>query len=269
VWDVERKKALAVLKGHEDIVNYVAFKPRTHLLASASHDTTVRIWDADAARELAVLRGHEKAVECVGFNHNGERLASSSMDQTIRLWDTAKLQTVTTLRGHQSRVWSIQFHPNGNRLVSVSLDGTGRIWDLGRAQELAVLRGFVGRAIATAFSPNGQVLITATNQQESTPQIWDTVSYQERYPAIARYRAAKATMQNRLQSRLSNGEDIDQITQSFRDDKSIDDLHRRAAQALVCEERYRRQKKAEAEQRSKEKPAKPKTEKRIDRAMMT
>jgi WD40 repeat protein len=53
---------IAVLRGHEDRVNSVAFSPDGRTVVTGSQDKTVRLWDLTTGKETAALRGHEDAV---------------------------------------------------------------------------------------------------------------------------------------------------------------------------------------------------------------
>jgi len=59
---------IKVCKGHTDQVFSVAFHPDGSLLASASHDSTVRIWDTNTAKTVLKLKGHENGATSVAFS---------------------------------------------------------------------------------------------------------------------------------------------------------------------------------------------------------
>ena len=69
--------------------NHVAFSPSGKLVASASHDNTVRLWDAGSGEPVRTLNGHTHLVRAVAFSLNGQLLASASHDNTVKLWDAS------------------------------------------------------------------------------------------------------------------------------------------------------------------------------------
>ena len=75
------------LEGHGGWVTSVAFSHDSKLLASASHDQTVKIWDTSNGFLQQTLKGHGSWVTFITFSHDSKLLASASRDQTVKIWD--------------------------------------------------------------------------------------------------------------------------------------------------------------------------------------
>lgn len=80
-------KVLHELKGHTQIVEWVAFSADGQRLVSASPDRAVKIWDVATGQDLLTLRGHQGGVVGAAFSRDGHILGTASIDGTVRIWD--------------------------------------------------------------------------------------------------------------------------------------------------------------------------------------
>jgi WD40 repeat protein len=85
----ERKDT--ILQGLKDSVTCLALSPDGKLLATASHDKTLRVWDTAGGKELAVLKGHTSHVYSLALSPDGKTLASVGGwgDLTVKIWDVS------------------------------------------------------------------------------------------------------------------------------------------------------------------------------------
>ena len=153
--------------GHTSSVTSLAFKPNSYVLASGSHDNTIRIWDVEDRDNLwhvRTLRGHTDVVYSVAWSPGGRTLASASGDGTVRLWNPNNGINFAVLRGHTAAVFCVAWSPDGRILASGSRDYTVRLWDPDTHGTRRVLRGNTHSVFSLAFHPDGQTLASSPNR---------------------------------------------------------------------------------------------------------
>ncbi len=96
IWDVETRRKLQTLQGHNGEVYTVAFSPDKdgRWLASAGEDSAVKIWDSHSGALVHNFRGHTGLVSTLAFSPDGRRLVSGSRDRTVKVWDLTHLKEV-------------------------------------------------------------------------------------------------------------------------------------------------------------------------------
>ena len=108
LWDFNTGELIRTLIGHNNWIFSIAFSPipptpldkggfKGAIIASASHDQTVRIWDVETGKCNHVCIGHTHLVSSVAFSPTsykppllrgvGGIIASGSQDQTVRIWN--------------------------------------------------------------------------------------------------------------------------------------------------------------------------------------
>ena len=87
IYDVEKKRERAVLKGHKGQVSAVAFSPDGRTLMTGSWDQTVRLWDVATGLERANYNWDIGRVYCVTYAPDGLRLAAGGDLGRVVVWD--------------------------------------------------------------------------------------------------------------------------------------------------------------------------------------
>lgn len=121
IWDPKTGKELCKpLVGHASWVTSMCWEPhhgcgtnaekRVELLATASHDKTVRVWNTRTGHLQFTLAGHTEGIESVKWGGEG-LMYTASRDRTILVWaveaDRTRAKLVRTLAGHGHRINSL------------------------------------------------------------------------------------------------------------------------------------------------------------------
>lgn len=137
LFDYELNSRLALLRGHTQPVNCVAWAGDT--LVSGSADMTLRVWQGvhkGAERDFTdfscfhTLIGHEHAVSAILNLPNSGLTISCSRDTTLRLWDRTTGACRRTLRAH--REWVRCIDANEQHIASSGNDKRLFVFDLSK-----------------------------------------------------------------------------------------------------------------------------------------
>src|SRR5262249_36527934 len=129
-WDAETGKRLRVLEGHTGPISAVAVSPGGTLLATASHDKTVRLWEIATGKLTQTLAGQD-ALLAVSFSPDGKLIAAGGADKKIVVWDASSGQLLHTLAGSLEPVTALAWKPGtATVLMSNGKAGAVQVWNV-------------------------------------------------------------------------------------------------------------------------------------------
>jgi WD40 repeat protein len=159
--------------GHTDSVWGIAASPDGRWIATASHDSTVKLWDARSCKLVDTLQ-HPALVWCAAFSSDSQYMASGSAtvdSGCVKVWEVATGRECGQFLGHKRLVTGVAFHPNRRLLASSSLDGSVYLWDLAGGKSLGFLHKFDRPLYSIAFHPDGRWL--AVPCLDNRVALWD------------------------------------------------------------------------------------------------
>ena len=160
--------------GHTKIVHCLAFKPNSYILASGSHDETIKIWDlgdVNNMRHVRTLTGHTEGITSVAWSPDGSKLASASYDETIRIWNPNTGTTMTVLNDHTGAIYSVAWSGDGLLIAGAGTGKKAQIWNPDTGQTLRTIshEDYISSVV---FHPNGQLLATG-DYGDHKVQLWN------------------------------------------------------------------------------------------------
>lgn len=175
-WDTDGKP-LRTARGHSgsgttNNVSELSFSADGSMLASVSHDGTVRLWDVATGFELIQTGGTAARVT---LSMDGKRLATSTGEQGVRFWDpaTGKQIRPPLLLDHSPA--AMGFMPDGRTLITAESTDELRLWDVETGKRLKqVGKRTLSPATRVAVSPGGRFVGTSGG---NTLAFWDTSTW--------------------------------------------------------------------------------------------
>ena len=189
LWDAKTGKLIAVLKGHNDQVEYITFSPSGKYVFTGSgpNNNTARIWEAKKGKFVAELRGQTDNVVHARFSKDDKLVLTGSDDNSARLWAVASGKELRQF-ANGSTITSAEFSPDENSILTASIgrlsrywttksgfrinDGSGpskehsaRLWDTKTGKLRARLKHRAG--VTSSFNSDGKQIVTVCKNEIS------------------------------------------------------------------------------------------------------
>ena len=181
--DLEGSHTTAVLSGHRELIESLAFSSDGRVLVS--HDTSgaMKAWRVErSAKKLGGADVQRGTISELAFGSEGELLATvCDQPPVVAVWDVGSSALVGLLDGHEARVTGVDVHPMDPARVA-STCGAGGVY-LTNWEEASIARRIgehdvegLAVAEAVAFSPDGSELASIGAGELA---IWSTDSGRE------------------------------------------------------------------------------------------
>jgi WD40 repeat protein len=178
VWEVASGSTRHELKGHNEAVHALAYRPgMPDVIASVSSDRTLKLWDQTSRERLDTLSESLKDLQSVLFSNDGAFVLAGGGDNRIRAWSvssSAKEGSNTLVESrfaHEGVVLRLAMSPAGNQLASAGSDLLVKLWQWPGVKEERVLEKQSDWPSAVVYSPKGDDLLIA--RQDGTVSIYD------------------------------------------------------------------------------------------------
>ncbi len=162
--DLEDKKVVQVLTGHEYYITDIIYSNNGKLLATSSQDNTIRLWKLKD--EMFVLHQflteHTNLVGGVSFSYNDDYLASCGNDSKVLIRELRgdKYEVMQEVSDFKGYVKDVAFHPAKNELIIVKSDDLRIMEKSGNkfTQKIAY-NDVIDIDTKIEYSPNGQYVV--------------------------------------------------------------------------------------------------------------
>lgn len=163
---------------HTARINRIATDASGRLVATVSHDKTVRLWSRDSGEPVGVLRipmdrGEEGRLYAVALSPDGETAVAAgytaaSWDGAVALYvfDVRRQRMIGRLPGQPNVVYDLAYSPDGKYVAAVFGGTAGlRVYDGRSFAQVAQDQSYGARATGLAFDPRGRLATVSDDGQ--------------------------------------------------------------------------------------------------------
>jgi WD40 repeat protein len=174
LWDLEARRELAALQGHDGVVWAVAFAPDgRHLLSAGGdhvfgHDPTAKVWDAATGSVVRTFAGHKRAITALAVAKDGSVVTGAHDGELVR-WNWQTGDELARLGNMAGRVRALAFA--GDKLVVASDKRTLAQIDPATGAAAPELDGHADSINALAYAADRGVLVSGGD--DASVRVWN------------------------------------------------------------------------------------------------
>ena len=171
LWNAETGEQIALLGGHTEEVNSVAFSADSNRILTLTRGGEGFLWDSSNAKLIAKLRV-PTLLSNYFIGSNGIRIVGVGRQSQTTLFETGSWRKTANIPGEMANMRGA-FNPHGHNLVS-SLGKVAQVWDPETGKVLMKLEGHTDNINAAIFGPEGRLILTVS--ADRTACVWDAAS---------------------------------------------------------------------------------------------
>jgi WD40 repeat protein/tRNA A-37 threonylcarbamoyl transferase component Bud32 len=192
IWSVATGRRVAVLRGHTNSIQGLAFTLDDRQLASSGTDGTLRLWDL--AKRNVVRQAH--AGHVFALDASKDKVITVSSPPSMRLWQLPDLAELSVGPRPNDVLFYTAFSPDGRLAVAgggMMEWGTRKprpgcdhqlwLWDVRTGAALAQFPGHLLTVQGVAFTPDGKRIVSCSSDE--TLRIWDVAARKEQNRRIS------------------------------------------------------------------------------------
>ncbi|KAI8822120.1 WD40-repeat-containing domain protein [Fimicolochytrium jonesii] len=174
----QEKPVIRTLYDHMAPVNDVHFHPNGTVLASCSHDQTIKLFDIQMPNVKRSFRYLQDAnvVRSIHFHPSGDYIAAGTDHEAVRIFDVHSLKcfsAAASKESHTGAINKIRYAPSGKFFATAGDDGSIKMWDTVSGQCVKTIsQAHSGRPVTSVrFTRSGRYLLSCG--LDSVGKLWD------------------------------------------------------------------------------------------------
>ncbi len=163
---VDEGETLAVLTGHEDWIQSIAFVGDSQTLFSAGNDGRVLKWENRYPIEALEVLQLPYALKSLSVSNQQQLLAIGGFSKEIVVWDLSSGDVRFRLACDCRDQRCVSFSPDGMHILSGGRDGELKVWRTDNGELIADFHEHVGRVQTASFSADGWQVTSAGEDRQ-------------------------------------------------------------------------------------------------------